>query len=534
MSFHAATVTVSLATFLIAAIPARAQVFEWSVETITTDAQTPLHPDFRRPMAVGYYDTTADQTFVSFTGANMIPHVATYDHVTNVWDSPVSVPMHPPTTDAHDYSHIFQLGDGRIGLTTSRHNQELYFARSENPHSIEGNWTVMEIGNSLDATYPMPMVSQSDGSISILYRETKSADYRPINIVRSTDNGATWSSPQPAIDYENSRNDYLNEIYLGAMSYEADHPSLTLGEGYHGTWTIAGGGGPEYGHRHDRFHKNMYYAFFSLADQNWYAADGTNLGTNITDAEAETHALVFDSGALEGTFDQGNQDIGYVSKTVLDDGGNPLVVFENGKTFNIDIARWDGIQWNVTTPPLSPARDWTDLAIVDDKVWLLGEDGNGGRVLELQSDGSWADIAFYNPVTNARQNFFIDNGHPEAFILSVDDNTGGGVYAVSTVPVGDFNGDFLIDAADWVILRDNSHTDLSALTLEAAYLLGDLDGDLDNDMRDFGLFRDAYEAAHPAAGAFEAMAASAAVPEPSSIWLLAAGAAGLGMWRLRS
>jgi hypothetical protein len=420
-----------------------AEVPEWYVSTVTTDAETPLAHDVRRIMAAGYYDATADQTFISFTGANMVPHVAAYDHAAFTWGNPVSVSMHPATTDNHDYSHIFQLPDGRVGLTSSDHNAALYFAKSQGPHSIAGNWTSIEIGSGLDATYPMPMVSQSTGAISILFRQTKSpTDYRPIMRVTSTDNGDTWSSPVSAIDYGSDlRDDYMNEIYLGAMTYVADHPSATLGEGYMGTWTLAGGGGSAYGPLHDRFHKNMYYAFYQFADQSWYAADGTNLGTNITDLEAESSALVFDSGALEGRRDLSQvQDIGYTSKAVLDADGNPLVAFQNGKTNSIDIGRWDPdlAQWNVSTPAtFEGTRSLRDLANINGKVWLMEDEGNGSRVVELQADGSWTDIATFSPPVNTSDNYFIDNGQPEALILAILDADGGGVYSVSTVDMPD-------------------------------------------------------------------------------------------------
>ena len=98
---------------------------------------------------------------------------------------------------------------------------------------------------------------------------------------------------------------------------------------------------------------------------------------------------------------------------------------------------------------------------------------------------------------------------------------------------GDLNLDGVVDELDWPLFLAGNQTDLSALSREDAYLMGDLDHDYDNDVYDFRLFRDAYEAAHPAPGAFEAMLASYAVPEPSSILLLAAGAVGLAMWRRR-
>ena len=434
------------AAVLVVTSPVFAEATEWDVTTVTTHVDTPMHLDSRRPMAAGYYDATAGQTFISFTGAGMEPYVAAYDHSAGAWGSPVKVDVPGSSDDHHDYSHIFPSADGRVQLTYSRHNNSLYIASSENPYSIDGTWDVREIKNSsnqsLAATYPMPMTS-ADGSISIMYRVTKSpTDYRPINMVRSTDNGVTWSNPQPVIDYNDSRSDNLNEIYQGGMSYEAEHPSAALGEGYHGTWTLAGGG-PE-GNKHDRYHKNMYYAFFQMSDQHWYAADGTDLGTNITDSEAETHAKVFDSDPLEGNRHDGErQDIGYMSKAVLNSDGNPVVVFQNGKTSNLDIGIWDDVnqEWSVTSPTalVGQRGGLHDLARVGDEVWLIEKNGGGARALQLMDDGQWETISQYDTPSMLTESYFIDNAQLEVFILAINDQSDNpdgvnGVYSVAVVP----------------------------------------------------------------------------------------------------
>jgi hypothetical protein len=95
--------------------------------------------------------------------------------------------------------------------------------------------------------------------------------------------------------------------------------------------------------------------------------------------------------------------------------------------------------------------------------------------------------------------------------------------------LGDFTGEGDINSADWVIFRDNNQSSLGTTDPEVSYLLGDLDGDLDSDIYDFNLFREAYELANPAPGAFAAMVSGTAVPEPNSLLMLAAGAVGLGM-----
>jgi hypothetical protein len=91
----------------------------------------------------------------------------------------------------------------------------------------------------------------------------------------------------------------------------------------------------------------------------------------------------------------------------------------------------------------------------------------------------------------------------------------------------DLNFDGSIDIADWGIFITNAQADMLGLTEPQAYQMGDLDGDLDNDIRDYILFRNAFELANPEMYAFETMLAEYnAVPEPGSLMILA-GVAGL-------
>jgi hypothetical protein len=84
------------------------------------------------------------------------------------------------------------------------------------------------------------------------------------------------------------------------------------------------------------------------------------------------------------------------------------------------------------------------------------------------------------------------------------------------VPIrSDFNGDGQITVADWQIFFANAGKSFTGQLPVAAYLQGDLDGDLKNDYSDFVLFKTDYNAAH-GAGAFEALTS---VPEPAT-WLI--------------
>ena len=89
----------------------------------------------------------------------------------------------------------------------------------------------------------------------------------------------------------------------------------------------------------------------------------------------------------------------------------------------------------------------------------------------------------------------------------------------------DLNFDGELDVQDWVEFIGGAETDLSGMTPIEAYAMGDLDGDGINSIVDFGLFKNAYVAAHGLSG-FEALFA---VPEPISMVLLGSG---MSVWIL--
>jgi endonuclease/exonuclease/phosphatase family metal-dependent hydrolase len=96
--------------------------------------------------------------------------------------------------------------------------------------------------------------------------------------------------------------------------------------------------------------------------------------------------------------------------------------------------------------------------------------------------------------------------------------------------LGDFNGDCILNADDWSQFRGGQHADLSRLTAEQAYDMGDLNGDFQNNHADFVLFKETFDRTN-GIGAFAEMVVS--VPEPSAVALGMAAVAALFLFSQR-
>ncbi len=82
--------------------------------------------------------------------------------------------------------------------------------------------------------------------------------------------------------------------------------------------------------------------------------------------------------------------------------------------------------------------------------------------------------------------------------------------------MGDLNFDAAINAADWNLFRTGQQVNMTGLTRGQALALGDLNGDFRNDHADFVLFKSAFDSAN-GTGSFVAMLG--VVPEPATILL---------------
>jgi hypothetical protein len=282
----------------------------------------------RRPVAGGVYDAVARKTFISWGGQFEDNYVQAYDHRTRTWSAPVRVAG--GDNDSHNYPTMVQAADGHLLVFRGLHNKELWVARSARPHSIDGTWTDVNIPEGLGATYPMPFVT-ADGTIFVFIRETAGdfdpaypTDTRPMKYVRSTDNGLTWQG-SPALTGDRwaiaplGRPDNMNEIYIGQLRHEPATPLHP--ERIAIVYTLAGGG-PE-GHLHDRYHRNLYYTYFTPADLHFHAAGGRDLGTTIDDPDQEQYLKVVET-PLQTVNPRSPDYISLVGSTL---GGRPFVVW---------------------------------------------------------------------------------------------------------------------------------------------------------------------------------------------------------------
>jgi hypothetical protein len=361
----------------------------------------------RRPVAGGVYDPVARTTFISFGGVHEDNYVQAYDHRSGAWSAPVFVSA--GADDSHNYPTLVLARDGHLLVFHNLHNTQLIVARSPYPHSAAGTWTEQVVAEGVAATYPMPFVT-SRGAVFVFIRETTDSidkkapvDQRPMKYVRSLDNGLTWSNTGQLTGYPYSiaptdRPDFLNEIYIGQLR-------LVPG-GFFGrdrvliVYTLAGGG-PE-GHLHDRYHKNIYFTYFTPDDLHFHSADGRDLGTSVDDAEQEAYLKVVDT-ALMPAPEQRSPD--YISLVGEYGTGLPFVVWMQLDASGV-LHNYTGVHrlfggWRVTDVGTGfRVRDMEALNPATWRVYATPEPGGPGiRSYDFVAGVLWRT----GPVTPTRQ-----------------------------------------------------------------------------------------------------------------------------------
>jgi hypothetical protein len=301
--------------------------------------------------------------------SNAHPLIRYYDHTVNEWsdeiDTCAGYTPYPLGDDDHGNPAMCIDSIGRIHIFFGAHVTYMRQRISANPEDIISNWITNSpppTGNN--ATYPHPVVVGS--TIYLIYR-VGDANTGQEYYVKSTDNGNTWGVPVEIINMGGS-------IYMGVCEL--------VGTKIHMAWswrknvTV------------DRV--NVYHVYLETTDGHLYSADGTDLGTLITEVIANASCLVDES---ETSGKRTAQPAMHIDST-----GNPHIIFIKGlgKEFTFYYTKWSGVAWSAPVPITNTGANYNypDFIInaTDDIEAYLSIGGSyGGDIERWDWDGvSWS------------------------------------------------------------------------------------------------------------------------------------------------
>jgi hypothetical protein len=304
----------------------------------------------RRSFGAGLYDSVSNKTFINYSGPQMDVYVKAYDHSTSSWEPAVKVAdWNDSSTYAyHDYGTMVLLPDGKLGILIFNHSSAAYLLKAPNAHSMDGVWTKTQI-NADKTAYPMPAVVGN--TVYLLYskNDNQSYPYRTYRMTKSTDSGATWSTPVSIIDSGKTA-DKFNEVYSNGVYIHGDKIYMT--------WSMAGGPG---GHNHSSRH--LYVAYLNTADGNMYSASGINLGVKVDNAEL-ADCLVYDALPVTSSSDYGTRHPVQQADVAVADDGTVVVAFgeqENAGGQTVRFGKLVSGVWSYSTLQTG-TRNYRDLA----------------------------------------------------------------------------------------------------------------------------------------------------------------------------
>ncbi|MFC5104664.1 BNR-4 repeat-containing protein [Kibdelosporangium philippinense] len=379
-----------------------------TIDTVTTQS---IYGCLRTNGAA-VYDSTVNQTFVTYSGTNHDIYIKAYNHASSSWSAAVKVAtLNLTHSNAyHDYPVLRQLSDGRLAIFQATHTSSMQMYTSPSPRSITGTWANRRISTDRN-TYPEPIVIGS--TIYVFYSQNTdlSWPYRIYRVIKSTNSGQTWSAPQTIIDSGKSA-DKFAEVYAFGV-YERDGRIYI-------TWSQHGG--PK---GHNGGGKNIYVAYFNTADSTMRTVGGTNLGAGITGGELN-QASVVTTNPNDLPADKTLPEENPVAVPMQD--GTVVLGYgvHTANSRRIVLARWAGSSWTSTTIDTTTSL-FKDIVTSGDAVEFVYATADSRRLIAKR----WNPSAGQTPVFDVTVPF--SGGADTVFYANFVEKRGGISVIASTI-----------------------------------------------------------------------------------------------------
>lgn len=331
----------------------------------------------RRAFGHGVYNASANKTVISWNGENMSIYVREYDHETREWSNPAKIHglNYTGKWDYHNYPCITLAPDGHYLIFYFSHSSSAYMVKSPAPNGIAGSWSHKKISDDKCA-YPMPVVVGD--TVYLFYSSTVAHWHRPYRMIKSTDNGETWSKPVTLIDTGHNQPEKYDEVYAHGFSVDEGGkdrpPRILLG------WEMAAG--PK---GHNKGGYGNFFAYFNCHDQKMYTAGGKDLGASVDLEEIFSDCIINDAKNPDSRL------FGYTTfPEILPDGSTSVLYALGGKTYS---ANWKQNSWQMTEIEISGrVRDYQRTR---SGTYVILSHGNEGITVWESRDG----VTDWNPTS---------------------------------------------------------------------------------------------------------------------------------------
>jgi len=264
------------------------------------------------------YVGAKDRLYAVYQNVDLDPEAVCFDISSGRWTGPHTVAENPLRNDTHGHPAIQADADGFLHVFFGAHGTALKHAVSARPEDIS-EWILVDDATER-ATYPN-VLSFPDGEMVVFHRIRK--EY---GLVRSLDNGRTWSEPFVVVDWGEDLMIYPD----AGIAWNNQAGTLHLCWSYH-----------EYS---TRKHLGVYYAKSRDRGRTWMSADGRPLD------------LPIDRGSVEPVYLDPDV-ITYGEDITFDESDNPVILFSTRRKDGAaqHLATRRGGQWE--TVPVCTCAD---------------------------------------------------------------------------------------------------------------------------------------------------------------------------------